>query len=97
MTVQFKDKNSDYSFVICVYYLPLENNINGRISQGFDDFLTNIIFKLEDFDMYLFMGDMNARCGHESEVVAVIDGNDIRSRTVIDERKIYSVRSSWIS
>ena len=37
--------------------------------------------------MCLFMGDMNARCGHESDVVAVINGNDIRSRTVIDETK----------
>ena len=67
--------------------MPPENNINGRISQGFYDFLTNIIFKLEDFDMRLFMGDMNARYNHESDVVAVIDENDIRSRTVIDETK----------
>ena len=87
LIVQFKDKKSNYSFVICVYYLPPENNINGRISQGFYDFLTNIIFKLDDFDMCLFMGDMHARCGQESDVVAVIDGSDIRSRNVIDDTK----------
>ena len=67
--------------------MPPENNINGRVSQGFYDFLTNIIFKLDDFDMCLFMGDMNARCGQESDIVAVIDGSDIRSRNIIDDTK----------
>lgn len=46
LLVQFKDKASDYSFVICVYYLPPDNNINGRLSQDFFIFfLTNIIFR----------------------------------------------------
>ena len=38
LTVQFKDKNSDYSFVICVYYLPPENNINREYHKGFMTF-----------------------------------------------------------
>ena len=43
LVVKFKDKTSSYSFIICVYYLPPEVNINGRISQEFYDYLTNII------------------------------------------------------
>ena len=87
LLVQFQDKNSNYFFVISVFYLPPENNINGRLSQGFYDYLTNIVFKLEDFDMCLFMGDMNERCGNESDMVSVIDGNSISSRNIIDETK----------
>ena len=87
LLVQFKDQNLSYSFVICIYYLPPENNINSRISQEFFDYLTNIIFKIEDFDMRLFTGDMNARCGNESDFVAVIDSNYLPKRILIDETK----------
>ena len=87
LLVQFKDKNSDYLFVVCVYYLSPENNINGRLSQEFFDYLTNIIFRLNDFDLCLYLGDVNARCGRESDVVAVIDGNRLLDRRITDETK----------
>ena len=48
--MKFKEKTSSYSFIICVYYLPPEVNVNGRISQEFYDYLTNIIFRIDDND-----------------------------------------------
>ena len=90
LLVQFKDKNSDYLLVVCVYYLPPENNIIGRLSQEFFDYLTNTIFRLNDFDLCLYLGDVNARCGRESDVVAVIDGNRLPDRRIIDETQKYT-------
>ena len=37
--------------------------------------------------MCLFTGDMNARCGNESDFVAVIDSNYLPKRILIDETK----------
>ena len=70
-----------------MYYLPPENNINGRLSQECFDYLTDTIFRLNDFDLCLYLGDVNARCGRESDVVAVIDGNRLPDRRIIDETK----------
>ena len=57
------------------------------LSQEFFDYLTNTIFRLNDFDLCLYLGDVNARCGRESDVVAVIDGNRLPDRRIIDETK----------
>ena len=86
MDIKTKDKTSSYSFIICVYYLPPEVNVNGRISQEFYDYLTNIIFRIDDNDFCLFMGDMNARCGNEADIVTIID-KDIPDRVSIDDTK----------
>ena len=37
--------------------------------------------------MRLFTGDINARCGNESDFVAVIDSNYLPKRILIDETK----------
>ena len=86
LVVKFKDKTSSYSFIICVYYLPPEVNVNGRISPEFYDYLTNIIFRIDDNDFCLFMGDINAWCGNEADIVTII-GKDISDRFSIDDMK----------
>ena len=76
----------EVSLSICVYYLPPEVNENGGISQEFYDYLTNIIFRIDDNGFCVFMGDMNARCGNEEDIVTIID-KDIPDRVSIDDTK----------
>ena len=70
-------------FTIC---LLSEVNVNGRISQEFYDYLTNIIFRIDENDFCLFMGDMNARCGNKADIVTIID-KAIPDRVSIDDTK----------
>lgn len=78
------DKVSNYSFIICVCYLPPENNLNGRHAQEFFDHLTNISFRTADYDFCMFLGDVNGRCGEENDLVSVIDDKIIPNRVIVD-------------
>ena len=43
LCVEFIDKTTHLKFAICVYYLPPENNVNGRFTADFFDYLTNLL------------------------------------------------------
>ena len=87
LALEFKDKFSNFNFIVCVCYLPPECNRNGRDSQAFFDHLTNLMYRTNDFDFCLYLGDINARCGNESDLVTLVDNSHIGTRSCIDDVK----------
>ena len=85
LCLEFKDKFSHFNFIVCVCYMSPECNRNGRDSQSFFDHLTNLIYRTNDFDFCLYLGDIHARCGNESDLVTLVDNSQISTRSCIDD------------
>ena len=87
LCIQFIDKTTHLKFAICVYYLPPENNVNGRFTADFFDYLTNLLYRLDDHELCMCIGDASARCGDESDLIALVHDGNIPQRSYVDDQK----------
>ena len=86
--IEFIDKTTYLKFAICVYYLPPENNVNGHFTADSFDYLTNLLYRLDDYELCMCIGDANARCGDETNLIVVVDDGYIPQRSYVDDQKI---------
>ena len=82
LCVLFKDKISEYCFIVYSCYLPPEHSPHGRDSNAFFTHLLSLIYTNSYVDAYFTCGDFNSRLGDKQESICEV--GDIPKRTVID-------------
>ena len=69
LSVMFTHRHTDLSFVINVCYLPPDNSVWGRDATVFFSHILGEIYKYSDVDVYICVGDFNARIGKLSDTI----------------------------
>ena len=82
LIVHFKDKQTDFSFIICCCYLPPEGSVYANPTQFFAHLISQL-YIYNDVDLLFICGDINGRIGKHSDVT---DIDNIKPRTVIDDQ-----------
>ena len=83
LSILFTHKMTEFNMVVTVVYLPPDNSRWGRDSTGFFAHLLSEIYTLENIDLNICLGDLNARIGKWSDIIEDVD--DIPDRKYIDE------------
>ena len=83
MSVMFKHKTTGFSMIIGVCYLPPESSRWGRDSTAFFAHIIGELYKYDDVDNHVLLGDLNARIGKGKDYIEDID--ELPKRKVLDE------------
>lgn len=80
--IQLKDKDSDWTFNLCVGYLPPDGSTRATDVNVFFDTLLAQVSTYQNDGQYLICGDFNSRCGDSSDFIEGVD--DLEEREVVD-------------
>lgn len=80
--IKFKNRISDFEFIVFACYLPPECSNRGRDAQGFYTHLLTQIYLNSDSDALFVLGDLNSRIGKLNDILQDID--NIPNRIYID-------------
>ena len=87
MIDEFIHKMSDFKLIVIVGYLPPEHSKWGRDGDNFFNHILCEIYQMEDVDMLVFAGDVNARIGMKKDDIDDVD--EIANRICIDENNLH--------
>ena len=85
ITMNLKDKHTDFEILIICGYLPPENSPHSRNSTDFFAYILTQLYMNYDADFVLVCGDFNCRTGSLQDII--IDIDDIPLRDILDEQK----------
>ena len=83
LAIKFISKHTEYSFVLISGYLPPENSVWGRDSQGFFAHALSLVYSYSECDAVFLCGDLNSRIGSLDDT-SDFDDINIPQRTAID-------------
>ena len=75
------DKATGYEFIVYACYLPPENSVRGRDTQGFYSHLLAQIYLHSQCDNLIIAADFNSRIGNLKDVIYDIDSIPLRTVT----------------
>ena len=66
-------KTNDFKLVLNPCYLPPENSSWGMESDAYFNYLLSTLYSIEDMDLFIGGGDINARIGHNNDFIVDVD------------------------
>ena len=75
-------KINDFKLVLNPCYLPPENSSWGMESDAYFNHLISTLYSIEDIDLFIGGGDINARIGHNNDFI--VDVDTLPNREVLD-------------
>ena len=85
MAIKFTHKQSEYCFLLIATYLAPERSLWGRDAEGFYGHILHLIFEYNDCDTVYVSGDLNSRCGAETDFIPGVDS--LEKRIILDKSK----------
>ncbi|CAG2186252.1 unnamed protein product [Mytilus edulis] len=82
MCGKFQSKSTDFNFIVFSCYLPPENSVWGRDSQGYFAHILSDIYEQCDTDAIFLCGDFNSRIGSLKDYS---DFDELPSRLSLDK------------
>ena len=79
---KFTQKNSEFTFLVCVCYLPPENSSRQVDVVEYLDTLTSQLYSYQNLGPFYLCGDFNARCGDSEDFIVGVD--NVPQRNVVD-------------
>ncbi len=87
LSLSLKHKKSDFVVIIVGCYLPPENSFHGRDGESYFNYITALLYQLQDSDVILICGDINSRISDTDDILEHVNNYNIDKRQSCDTVK----------